>query len=377
MPRSAVLPSRCLSAASLVGTLVLFPACRDTGGPNEAVATRLEAVSIPTVIEQVGTLTTVVVRTTTPSGEAVGNVGISVEPSATTQVIGSLSPKTDARGEARIQWDLGTRSGDVTLLVKADGITPITILGVLLPGPAAALKLEVPPQEVDMATTIGQTPAVRVVDRYGNGVPSREVTFAVARGGGQITNPIAYSDLNGDVRAKGWTTGLVGYDQDLLATLKPDGGGFPVTLAVPVRGKMAWRSGSWRDDNGPSGWYLRLPALDASIDPRANSWVALGLDVPDLALVCSRDNSYRTYIGVGALGRGVNLEQAWIDDEFVPIFDPPTNEKVRTLVGAQRMRIRFTPYQRSGVVEASFVMGDVQEQLRRAFPAECLAQLGL
>jgi hypothetical protein len=377
MPRSAALPSRFLSAASLLGTLVLLPACRDTGGPSEAVATRLDAVSIPTVIEQVGTLTTVVVRTTTPSGEAVGNVGLSVEPSATTQVIGSRSPVTDARGEARIQWDLGTRSGDVTLLVKADGISPITIRGVLLPGPAAALKLEVPPQEVDMATAVGLTPAVRVVDRYGNGVPSREVTFAVTRGGGQITNPIAYSDLNGDVRAKGWTTGLVGYDQDLLATLKPDGGGFPVTLAVPVRGKMAWRSGSWRDDSGPSGWYVRLPALDASIDPRANSWVALGFDVPDLALVCSRDNGYRTYIGVGALGRSVNLEQTWIDDEYVPIFDPPTNEKVRTLVGAQRMRIRFTPYQRSVVVEASFVMGGVQEQLRRTFPSDCLAHLGL
>ena len=38
----------------------------------QAVATRLEAVSIPTVIEQVGTLTTVVVRTTTPAGAPVG-----------------------------------------------------------------------------------------------------------------------------------------------------------------------------------------------------------------------------------------------------------------------------------------------------------------
>lgn len=376
MPRSSVIPSRLLSA-SLAGSLLLLAACRDTGGPSEAVATRLEAVSIPTVIEQVGTLTTVVVRTTTPSGEPVGNVGIRVEPSSTTQVIGSQRTTTDARGEARIQWDLGTRAGDVTLLVDADGITPITIRGVLLPGPAAALKLEVPPQAVDMATTVGLTPAVRVVDRYGNGVPSREVTFAVTRGGGRITNPIAYSDLNGDVRAKGWTTGLVGYDQDLLATLKPDDGGFPVTLAVPVRGKMAWRSGTWQGDTGPVGWYLRLPALDASIDPRANSWVALGLDVPDLTLSCSRSNGYRTLVGAGALGRAVGLDQSWFDDVPVPVFDPPTNEIMRALINSQRLRIRFTPYQRSGVVDASFEMADVREQLRRAFPAECLSQLGL
>lgn len=376
MPPRSVLPSRSLPVIGLVG-LLLFPACRDTGGPGEAVATRLDAVSIPTVIEQVGTLTTVVVRTTTPSGEAVGNVDLSVEPSATTQVIGSRSPRTDARGEARIQWDLGTRSGDVTLLVKADGITPITIRGVLLPGPAAALKLEVPPQEVDMATAVGQTPAVRVVDRYGNGVPSREVIFAVTRGGGQITNPIAYSDLNGDVHAKGWTTGLVGYDQDLLATLKPDGGGFPVTLAVPVRGKMAWRSGSWRDDTGPSGWYLRLSALDASIDSRANNWVALGLDLPDMALACSRSNGFRTYVGFGAVGRGVILDQSWFDDVLVPLLDPQPMEKVRALVNSQRVRIRFTPYQRSDAVEATFQLADVRAQLQRAFPAECLAELGL
>jgi len=354
-------------------------ACEHAAVPSEPVATRVAVASQAVVIEQVGTLTTVVLRTTTPTGAPVGDVEISLTPSPTTQVRGDLTRRTDARGESRVVWDLGPRAGDVSLDVRSPALEPITVRGVLLPGPAVGLLLAVAPAAVDLATVIGQTPPVRVVDRYGNGVPGREVRVSVAKGGGTVGNPVAYSDANGDARAKGWTTGVDGYDQDLVATLRPDDGGVPVTLAVPLRGKMSWRSYTLGPTESPSRWGLRLSAVDASIDPNAPDWIALGLDLPQLIVECFANPGFPTYFNVGSVGRMVFLgpSEVWFDGVAEPVFDPTTVDKVQALARSQRMRIRFTPYRRTDAVDATFELQDLRERMRSAFPASCLAPLAL
>jgi len=63
-------------------------------------------------------------------------------------------------------------------------------------------------QSALVGTAVANAPAVRVADQYGNGIAGRTVTFAVAAGGGTVSDSVQATDVDGVAQLGAWTLGL-------------------------------------------------------------------------------------------------------------------------------------------------------------------------
>ncbi len=122
---------------------------------------------------------------------------------------------TDAQGRAAERWTLGTVAAD-SQRVEARAVNPATgaaltfatFKAVATPGALSALaRLGPDSQSVAVASIVPIAPAVRATDRFGNPVRNVRVTFAVAAGGGVLSDSVSTSDSTGVARVARWTTG--------------------------------------------------------------------------------------------------------------------------------------------------------------------------
>ena len=150
----------------------------------------------------------------------------------------ALLRPTDAAGVATVGgWTLGTVVAANTLLAAASGLngSPVTFTATSVADAAVALaKYEGDDQRGGPGTPV-DPPSVQVTDAYGNGIAEVTVTFAIASGGGAVTDPIQTTGTNGIAVVGRWTLGN-GLGSNTLTATSDGLSGSPLTftaMAIP------------------------------------------------------------------------------------------------------------------------------------------------
>jgi hypothetical protein len=134
------------------------------------------------------------------------------------------SAVTNADGEARERWTLGTVAGD-TQRVEARAVDASTGQAIVFgtfravgvpDAPAAASAVGATSRAGAAGTAVADSLAIRVVDKHGNGVPGVAVAFGTANGGG-VSPATATTRADGTARAQ-WTLGPATGQQTATAT---------------------------------------------------------------------------------------------------------------------------------------------------------------
>jgi adhesin/invasin len=145
---------------------------------------------------------------------------------------GTITPSstTDANGEARAAWTLGTGAGAQSATAAVAGLNPVTFTAAVAAGVPAAVTAAAPLQQSATAgATLAGAPAVKVTDAYGNPVAGTAVAFAVTGGGGSLTGAAQTTDASGLAAPGGWTIGTAAGANTVTATVA---GVAPVAFTV-------------------------------------------------------------------------------------------------------------------------------------------------
>ncbi len=139
---------------------------------------------------------------------------------------GTVSPSTatsDADGVVRTNWTLGKLAGANAITATA-GTATVTITATATAGrPATVSIASGDNQTVAANTAVTLPPAVRVIDANGNPVEGVAVSFAVASGGGRVTDSFRRTNALGVVSVGSWVLGLTAGTQTLTARVEESG----------------------------------------------------------------------------------------------------------------------------------------------------------
>lgn len=148
-----------------------------------------------------------VVLVTDQFGNPVADVQIEWDASA-----GSVDPSsstTGADGRAGTSWVLGSSTGLHTATASSDGLTgsPVTFTSTAVAGSADQLvRVSGNNQSGRPGEELAEPLVVRLVDRDGNGIADRAVSWVVGAGGGSVSSTTSTTDGNGEARTT-WTLG--------------------------------------------------------------------------------------------------------------------------------------------------------------------------
>ncbi len=168
--------------------------------------------------------------------DAHGN-GVPDVPVAFANSRGTLSARnrtTGAEGYARVSLTLPTEPG--TVQVRAfSGTLPqqLFVITVTAGAPASIVRLEGEGQAAHTAWAVAVAPAVRVMDRYGNPVPGRAVTFTPAAGSGTVTGGAAMTSADGRAAVGRWLLGDTGTNRLVARVAGVDSLVFTATAMPP------------------------------------------------------------------------------------------------------------------------------------------------
>ena len=145
----------------------------------------------------------------------------------------SPNPTSNASGIATVgNWILGSTLGTNQLIATATGLTgsPLTFTATATAGAATTVAISAGDGETaDVDTNIGISPAVLVTDASGNPVSGVTVVFAIASGGGTVTDANQITDVNGVATVGEWILGSTAGTNQLTATVS---GLTPVTFTA-------------------------------------------------------------------------------------------------------------------------------------------------
>lgn len=164
----------------------------------------------------------VVVRVTDAFGN--GIVGADVTWNATAGG-GFFEPSvsaTDALGDARARWVLGPNLGANAGTATSAGVPTVALSSnaTSVVGPPASIAITFGDgQSADPGQSVSQELEVTVQDAAGNPVPSADVIFAVASGGGTVQGGTQPTDLQGTATPDGWTLGSMAGTNTMDATV--------------------------------------------------------------------------------------------------------------------------------------------------------------
>ncbi|MGE0553558.1 MAG: Ig-like domain-containing protein, partial [Gemmatimonadales bacterium] len=126
---------------------------------------------------------------------------------------GTVSSQTvvsDANGMAQTTWTLGTVAGNQSVIAGSGAITPVTFTATASPdNPSGIVIVSGGGQIANPGATLPDSVVVRVVDRFGNGVPGISVDFVIVGASGSVSPTGTTSDANGRAATR-WTLGTVG-----------------------------------------------------------------------------------------------------------------------------------------------------------------------
>ncbi len=160
-----------------------------------------------------------VVRATDASGRGMRGVAVSWSTGSGGGTLSTASDVTDAAGEVRTHWTLGTTAGEQRVTAMVQGLPPLLITAVAVPGAPANLRVSGGnAQTAIVGTPVASAPTVQVTDRYANPVQGVEVAWTVTAGGGSVSPPASRTDAAGHAGA-GWTMGSSVGANGLTATV--------------------------------------------------------------------------------------------------------------------------------------------------------------
>lgn len=165
-----------------------------------------------------------VVRLTDEQGRPMADQLVTFRVTAGGGTLAGGATRTDAQGEARERWTLGTVAGDTQRVeaVLADapaGTPPLSAVfrAVGTAGPPATLLAVSAPATTGLpGLPLGDSTAVVVRDAYGNPVAGHTVAWTVAAGGGSVSPATSVTNAQGVARAH-WTLGTQQGEQRLQA----------------------------------------------------------------------------------------------------------------------------------------------------------------
>jgi len=208
------------------------------------------------------------VRVTDSLGAPIADVAVAWD--AASGSIAGGSPRTDANGEARARWTLGTRSGTQRAFLRVGGSAKgprLAIVATALPGPAAQIA------RVGSGTLRGQAGGplasritLQVTDAAGNPVPGTRVTLRPSAGSVDTRTP--ETDSLGRASAV-WTLGTAAGPQRLTASAS--GVERTVEIAAQARaGSPAKAAFEGAAAGGRAGRVLPRPVVVAVTDSLGN-----------------------------------------------------------------------------------------------------------
>ena len=146
---------------------------------------------------------------------------------------------TDQNGKAADYWTLGTSTAQPQRLevrtVSSAGEKQVfgVFTATALAGPAAGIAIQAGNnQRAHVGTAVAVAPAVLVTDQYENPVPNVPVTFAVASGGGSLSEANPTTSPNGVATVGSWTLGTAPGANSLTATVSTSGIDYSVGFAA-------------------------------------------------------------------------------------------------------------------------------------------------
>ncbi len=225
---------RCRGARpALVGLAVALGACRgDTTSPPSPRTLDL-GTAPPTQAVVASTLAvtpTFVVRD--DQGLPLAGVPVSI---TIVDGGGSLAnaPTITSGGATSIgAWTLGERAGRNALRIMAGNLPPVELEVRGIPDRPTALDvIQGDDQSAEAGGLVTNVLAVRVVDRFGNGVANVTVAFSVTSGGGEITPGATTSGADGIAAGAAWRLGRFGGTQSVVATA----GALTTTFKASIR----------------------------------------------------------------------------------------------------------------------------------------------
>jgi hypothetical protein len=149
--------------------------------------------------------------------DAFGN-GIASAP-VTISVTGGVSAPSsltaDADGNVTIDhWMAGTVAGQ-SVLTLTSGAATVSFIANVAAGDPAKITIVSGDQQRALAGVPIVPAVVRIVDRFGNGVPSQNVALSITSGAGTLADTIATSAPDGSVTLPTWTLGRSAVPQTL------------------------------------------------------------------------------------------------------------------------------------------------------------------
>ncbi len=208
--------SRRLSFAGLLAALALSGACDSPTSSGPGAPATLDIVAGDLQTRTVGTELPqqLVVRVLDDKGKAVEGQVVNFRVTAGNGSVFAGTALTDAAGEARERWTLGTVAGD-TQRVEARAVNPTTGAALVFAefravGTAAAAASLVAVGSTALtglpSLPLADSVAVFVRDAYGNPVAGHVVGWTVRQGGGTATPAATTTGANGVARTS-WTLG--------------------------------------------------------------------------------------------------------------------------------------------------------------------------
>lgn len=224
------------TAQGVAGSPVTFTA---TATPGPASAVIKAAGDNQTAAAGTAVPTPPAVRVTDSYGNGIAGVQVTF---AVTEGGGSVTgatQTTNASGTATVgSWTLGPEPGvnRLTATAEGDGLSdnPAVFTATGTVGPPARLEIVAGDhQHAAPGATLPIRPTVRLTDAAGRPVEGVTVTFAVASGGGSVTDPVQQTDEDGFAAVGSWTLGPEPGDNTLTATAEGDGiEGNPATFTA-------------------------------------------------------------------------------------------------------------------------------------------------
>lgn len=228
--------------------------------------------------------TPLVARVTDRGGKPVAGVTVSWTADPAAGTLSSSATPTDANGDARNQWTLGSGAGTFTVTASAPGLPPATFTATAaLPQPARVERAGGDGQSAAVATGLADSLAVRVVSAEGRPVPGVRVSWAVSAGGGALSDSAATTGAAGIARVR-WVLGTAAGPQSVEARVAGLSGS-PVAFAAtaqPGSAAAAVRAGG-DGQTGTVGFALAEPLLVRVTDVYGNpvrgagvTWMSTG-----------------------------------------------------------------------------------------------------
>lgn len=298
-----------ISAAILLAVVVF--ACKESTAPPPPASVEASVIT-PTGIAGLPLATVPSVSVRDANGSILGGAAISV---AVTTGGGTLTkaPRLTLSGAPTPigTWTLGKLVSVNTLTVTVADLPPLLITVNAVPGPVASLVVVGGNGQAALGGTELPVPlSVQLRDQFGNGIPSKTVTFVVTSGGGTIAPGSVTTDVEGNAGGIAWRLGRFAEPQ--IAIVSADGPLTTVTAKVATDFKVDVRF------FGPPP---PAEAVAAFFEAAARLGATIVGDIPDVDYPTLRNNAGVDITGCGASGVVVNeiVDDVLIYASVVPI----------------------------------------------------------